>query len=351
MPELDSCLQTLPSRGFVPLEQRNIINILPDAGLFMLSDGSVTYGYSPMKYLDSEIAVENIKAMGSDKYILIAVLIGNRLNKDAKGLYPIGYSLIDSFGGLVNITSSQVPEYVDKIENLDTSDVNVKLHLELRAVNKLNKIYLTGTETGYSATQGFRLSSGEIKYLDNRQKSRFYIYSLTDSDLNKIKDCLDKEYFRATSTLDCEVHWTDRGSGFGYVRSYPQKIIVDGIEQVKIKKYIVYINRNFVLAHSEVFYDIFLHLLIHALGCVGHNEFFKRWVGIINSLDSSLEVLPEDYVKSASPHWSNANSALANIPDTSYSEIVCPNCNRLMSPESSSVYRCTCGNRFDFSML
>lgn len=345
MIDLESCLSSLPSRGYTPLDQRKVSNILPDAGLFLLSDGKVTYGFEPMLRLSDDIPVRDERALAPDKFILIAVLFSTRLNRDTEAPYPVGYSLIDNHGVLHNITSSQVADYLDKIENIDTSDINSKLHLELKPLSLVNKIYLSGTS-------GFRQRDGRIKYLSNRQKSKFYISSLTEADLNTIKDCLDKEYFRSTSTLNCSVHWTDNQQcGFGYLHANPKRLVENGIEHLSIPRYEVYISRPFVLAHPEIFYDVFIHLLIHALGCMSHNEFFKRWVGIVNTLDPSLEVPIDHWVKSASPHWASANSDLSNIPEYSSTEIVCPNCSRLMYPESASVFRCTCGNRFDFSML
>lgn len=345
MIDLESCLSALPSRGYTPLDQRKVSNILTDAGLFLLSDGRVTYGFEPMLRLSDTMPVRDEKALAPGKYILIAVLFGTRLNRDTDATYPVGYSLIDNQGVLHNITSSQVADYLNKIENIDTSDVNSKLHLEFKPLGLVNKIYLSGTS-------GFRQRDGKIKYLNNRQKSKFYISSLTEVDLNTIKDCLDKTYFRSTSTLSCIVRWTEETRfGFGYIHANPKQLVENGIEHLSIPCFEVYICRPFVLKHPEVFYDVFLHLLIHALGSIAHNEFFKRWVGIVNTLDHTLEVPIDHWVKSASPHWVSANADLVNIPEYYSSEIICPNCSRLMYSESTSVFRCACGNRLDFSML
>lgn len=293
-------------------------------GLIGLPNGNATYGLTEFKLFDGvpmKMAGKDFELPSVGRYIVVAELYasaGSTLTEGKRQLVPMGYGLLDSNGVLHKITVADIPEYFDKIDGVTQKSTAAKLKTRLEPVNPCNRLYLELARYKDSLKAGYRrehteddatmpeaqrqlAKTGIIKLIRAQELTPEYVASLTDGDLATIALKLSRKYLGGALPL-MRVRW-DSGQTYttdlGHVEVYASTgtahnnaLIPTVIEEcVTEERTTVYLNRRRCILDAKNFYNILLHLMIHALGLPSnHYHMFEKIAGQCNAYYKELKI-------------------------------------------------------------
>lgn len=344
---VESKLSTLPQRDAYVLGEPKIVHVIPNLGLVRVKDG-VSFGAETIK--DLGIPAKTI-TVPSNKLYPVAVIYDVRQKKAGmRRIAPVGYSFLNSYQHLVFCSISEIPRYIDDIVSLGDSP-KVKLGLELEFTTTVNKLFCAFPSEIDSLNRGFRTRENTIKMLPSSQIIPAYIKILTNTDLTFLYKQLNAAYFENKLCNSVKVHWKSGGIAYTELSIAPENNILNSpaIVGYATSDVDIYLSRNFMLRYPQLFYEIFLHEMIHAFGVpYTHNSFFEHWVDVLNNTNTELEVLSVD-VSDASRKGKWRSIALnKSLSVTEAIQISCPNCGRVLRPAQRNVYGCSCGHQISF---
>lgn len=349
--QIEERLSSLPTRTRYELKSHRVLHVIPNLGLIKVK-GGVTYGLGTLVDLGVTPCV-SLAAQSKGTFSVVGILMGVRDRTSGISMVsPVGYCLLSDTGEILTVSISDISRYMDRITNIRKGTPRSILGLELDATTPCNILYINLQDTEYEATQGYRLKDGKIKRLLSRQVTSSYLSIMTNKDLTDIANILNDVYFQGRLS-DISVEW--KYSGIANTRVYPmpsaQNDVNAGISGYKSMMSVIRISRPLLMEYPQLFYELLLHEMIHALGTPdSHNTFFQRWVGIIKGFEPDLEIATTAYSSIPdTPKWASSEKYFVE-ENKEYTQFVCPTCGNIMYAASNNVYRCKCGNSVQFSV-
>lgn len=319
-----SIITALPALQHIKLQDSIKHMDLCGYGLIELPNGNATYGMTEFKLFDgtqAKVAGKDFELPSAGRYVVIAELYasaGSTLTEGKRQLVPMGYGLLDSNGVLHKITMADIPEYFDKIDGLTQKSTAAKLKTRLEFVKPCNKLYLELARYKDSMKAGYRrehteddatmpeaqrqlAKTGIIKLIRAQELTPEYVASLTDGDLATIALKLSRKYLGGALPL-MRVRWdngqtytTDLGRVDVYASTgtaHNSALIPTVIEEcVTDERTTIYLNRRRCILDATNFYNILLHLMIHALGLPSnHYALFEKIAGQCNAYYKELKI-------------------------------------------------------------
>lgn len=348
--QVEDRLSTLPMRTRYELKSQKVLHVIPNLGLIRVKSG-VTYGVGTLADLGVS-PVATFETQPRNTYSVVSILMGVRERTgNLSRVAPVGYCLLSDTGDIVTVSISDISRYMDRIVNIAKSSQKGILGLELDVTTPCNILYINLQDEKYEETQGYRLKDGKIKRLLSRQVTSPYLAVMSNKDLTDIAASLNDVYFQGRLS-DISVEW--KYGGIAHTRVHPMPSSANdvnaGIAGHKAMMGLIRLSRPFLLDQPQLFYEVLLHEMIHALGTPdSHNTFFQRWVGIIKGFEPDLEIATAAYTRLPEmPKWALSEKYISE-ENKEYTQFVCPACGNIMYAASNNIYRCKCGNSVQFS--
>lgn len=298
-------------------------------GLMLLPDGRATFGLTLFKAVGNmgRRAGVDFKLPETGRYIVVAeyyASAGTTLTESKRCLVPVGYGLLDSVGTLIKITTADIPEYFDKIDDITQKSTAARLKTVLEPVTPCNKLYLELARYKDSQKAGYRreyteddetmptaqrnlAKTGIIKLIRAQELTPEYVASLTDGDLATIALKLSRKYLGGALPL-LQVRW-DYGmaakTDLGRVEIIPCNKAANAVKNTVVPEVmedmvpdsstVIYLHRRACIRNAHNFYNVLMHLMIHALGLPGaqHYRLFESIVRQCNTYYAELNVVLE----------------------------------------------------------
>ena len=340
-PLFDSKASALPRREAFAIDQSLFPKYVdPKLGWVEVNDKCTCDGFTFVAKPD-KMNIISPRGLADGEYMVFAEYIGKRYTTQAVDKEKVvAYGLIDNKCNINIVSIANISYFIKKIHGLDVTTPEYKLGLSLtfKYNTPVNKVYWGAADL--VSEHGYR-DGTKIRILPPDRINALYIRMLTNADLKQWYDYFNEKYFDNKLTNACTVEWNETEY------SYTHCFLSDGsddntpIVDYKVDSAHIFISRKFLVAVPEVFYEVLLHQMIHALGTQiehsSYNKYFAQEVERVNALDKRLLVRSlDDFQDPYHGKWVQGASHFTYT--TAHSDI-----------HSCKLY-CSCGNQL-FSLM